>query len=342
MKGVCVVICYLLSLSMICLWAAGDQGSNVDGNFSRNGEILLKGPSEILPNEVVAVQGSGVEPNDTVMLSLQVIWNMPLPRQMNVINASKIAAENLDCNQTALIPIWGARHCAQSRDYMSAEISPVCSAIVGWKHSAAFEEECGRTDVHYKNPYYVWFNGTNCKASYSRIFHSEEHCECWTIAFAARLCNGSAFKVMNTAKRLVRADKKGEFSTSIRVPITKLMGGDHVLLANSSNESGKLIEPVNVSSIKNEPPIAFIYAQEMFNRLWSAGVNEPIFLDGQSLSIDNDGYIVSYQWDFGDGEISNEPMVRHSFGTPGEKKIVLTVKDNEGTLDSMDVYIEVV
>ncbi|MCJ7443264.1 MAG: PKD domain-containing protein [Methanotrichaceae archaeon] len=476
------MVCLVLILSFVYSWAA----------FA-NGEIVLEGPSEILPREVVAVQGSGVGPNETVLLTLEVNWHFTselmdfgdapdsgYPTMMdsngarhfirndlflgekvdpepygqpspgascddfdcsddedgvrfltplkpgeeaeievdaskagylnawidvngnqnwsdpdeqifaglalnpgkNVLNflipngspsiatfarfrfssqqdlpfygqapdgevedyqiaigSAEVPKNEGGCNATALIPIWGARHCVQSRDVMRTKIIPACYGIAAWQHDPDLEEECGHLEVHYRNPYYYWFNGTNCEAEQSRIFHSEMHCECWKVVFAAKLCNGSTFNVTNTAKRIVVADKNGEFSSSVRVPITKLMGGEHILLASSANKTGKLNLNVNISSIENEPPLAFIYARDLFVKNWKIGIGEVITLDGRSLSIANLGNIASYLWDLGDGTTSTEPIVSHSYAVPGEKIVTLTVQDDKGISDTMEVYI---
>jgi len=49
-----------------------------------------------------------------------------------------------------------------------------------------------------------------------------------------------------------------------------------------------------------------------------------------STSIDADGTIVKYEWDFGDGETGANPVVVHSYGASGTKTIRLTVTDNGG------------
>ena len=53
-------------------------------------------------------------------------------------------------------------------------------------------------------------------------------------------------------------------------------------------------------------------------------------------SYDPDGFIVSYTWDFGDGNISttSDPVITHTYSAPGLYKVVLTVTDNEGMTSS--------
>jgi len=47
-------------------------------------------------------------------------------------------------------------------------------------------------------------------------------------------------------------------------------------------------------------------------------------------SKDDDGSIVSWRWNFGDGSTSSERSPSHSYGTPGRYTVVLTVTDNGG------------
>jgi PKD repeat protein len=47
-------------------------------------------------------------------------------------------------------------------------------------------------------------------------------------------------------------------------------------------------------------------------------------------SKDDDGAIVSWQWDFGDGAASGERNPIHTFAAPGQFDVLLTVTDNDG------------
>ncbi|MDW3212833.1 MAG: PKD domain-containing protein [Ilumatobacteraceae bacterium] len=60
--------------------------------------------------------------------------------------------------------------------------------------------------------------------------------------------------------------------------------------------------------------------------------------DGTGSS-DVDGTIVSYLWDFGDGETGSGPSPSHSYGTGGEYTVTLTVTDDDGATgsDELDV-----
>lgn len=51
-------------------------------------------------------------------------------------------------------------------------------------------------------------------------------------------------------------------------------------------------------------------------------------------SYDKDGEIVSYIWEFGDGETATGSEVSHYYWEPGHYTVTLTVMDNRGAEDS--------
>ena len=85
----------------------------------------------------------------------------------------------------------------------------------------------------------------------------------------------------------------------------------------------------------NQPPVAVAQADT---------TNGPVLLDVQftgSGSSDSDGSIVSYYWNFGDGDTSvvSDPM--HTFIAPGTYDVVLTVTDDDGATDADSLSIQV-
>jgi len=59
---------------------------------------------------------------------------------------------------------------------------------------------------------------------------------------------------------------------------------------------------------------------------WPAG-SQVLF---QSTSSDEDGFIVAYDWDFGDGSKDDIPNVNHAWAFPGDFTVSLTVTDDGG------------
>lgn len=58
-----------------------------------------------------------------------------------------------------------------------------------------------------------------------------------------------------------------------------------------------------------------------------AGVGVPVNFDG-SASTDTDGTIVSYDWDFGDGNVAAGVTTAHAYASAGTYDVTLTVTDN--------------
>jgi PKD repeat protein len=58
-------------------------------------------------------------------------------------------------------------------------------------------------------------------------------------------------------------------------------------------------------------------------------------------SKDNDGVIVSWQWDFGDGSASSERSPEHTYANRGHYQVTLTVTDDDGAADSRTRTIDV-
>jgi len=58
-------------------------------------------------------------------------------------------------------------------------------------------------------------------------------------------------------------------------------------------------------------------------------------------SYDPDGYIVDWQWNFGDGETGVGQVVNHTYSGSGTYSVTLTVTDNHGNTASTTVDIEV-
>ena len=60
-----------------------------------------------------------------------------------------------------------------------------------------------------------------------------------------------------------------------------------------------------------------------------------------SNSSDSDGSIISYAWDFKDGNTGNGKTINHSFTSSGSYNVKLTIIDNEGATDSTTKIITV-
>jgi len=60
-----------------------------------------------------------------------------------------------------------------------------------------------------------------------------------------------------------------------------------------------------------------------------------------SESYDPDGDEISYEWDFGDGNVAEGETVQHGFGSPGSYTVRLLVTDSRGKFDKSSKFISV-
>jgi PKD repeat protein len=84
-----------------------------------------------------------------------------------------------------------------------------------------------------------------------------------------------------------------------------------------------------------EPIASFTYSPE------NPMVGGNIIFDA-SASYDPDGTIVSYEWDFGDGNTASDEVVTHTYSEPGKYIVTLTVTDDDGLTDSILSEVNVV
>ena len=71
-----------------------------------------------------------------------------------------------------------------------------------------------------------------------------------------------------------------------------------------------------------------------------AQVNQAVSFDA-SASSDPDGSIVSYSWDFGDGQSGSGLTAQHTYTNGTDCTVTLTVTDNDGATDTDTVFVEV-
>jgi PKD repeat protein len=69
--------------------------------------------------------------------------------------------------------------------------------------------------------------------------------------------------------------------------------------------------------------------------------NAPFFAQFNDTSTDADGNIVTWAWDFGDGNTGNTQNASHIYNTAGMFVVTLTVTDNDGLQDSEQMSVTV-
>jgi WD40 repeat protein len=73
----------------------------------------------------------------------------------------------------------------------------------------------------------------------------------------------------------------------------------------------------------------------------SANSAPAVFNFDASDSVDPDGLLIAYQWDFGDGSGDLSQIVPHTYGRAGTYRVRLTVTDNTGVTNTDEAIIEV-
>jgi len=88
--------------------------------------------------------------------------------------------------------------------------------------------------------------------------------------------------------------------------------------------------------LATSPPFAFFTCPPV------GAVNVPVTCDA-SASHDNadGGWIVSYEWDFGDGTTASGKVVTHEYNITGSYTVTLTVTDNDGLTDTATDDIDI-
>ena len=67
-------------------------------------------------------------------------------------------------------------------------------------------------------------------------------------------------------------------------------------------------------------------------------MNDTITFDASGCN-DNDGTIVSYIWNFGDGDTSTSQNPTHAYDQEGPYSVTLTVTDDDGLTDTATLNI---
>ena len=105
-----------------------------------------------------------------------------------------------------------------------------------------------------------------------------------------------------------------------------------------SSESSMTVQALN------PPPTAtFSYSPKS----WDPRVNKYIVGASEWITFDaskstDDGEIVSYDWNFGDGTAATEKIVKHRYIWPGTYNVVLTVTDNDGGKASYTQQVHII
>jgi hypothetical protein len=170
-----------------------------------------------------------------------------------------------------------------------------------------------------------------------------------TVAFTVTIKNnGTANAGFFKTAYYLDQTKLGEwsiFSLSIGQEVDKTFSwnyveGSHAVKAvadsNGEIQEGNETNNVREEIIGNRPPVAS-FGCNGYNYLSSpiAFVHKPTCFNATE-SYDPDGSIVSYCWDFGDGNITTvaDPVITHNYTRIGNYSVTLNVTDNQGGLST--------
>jgi PKD repeat protein len=96
-------------------------------------------------------------------------------------------------------------------------------------------------------------------------------------------------------------------------------------------------QPVTITVIEDEPAYPPVSDP---NGPYTAELGNPITFDG-TASYDTDGFITSYEWDFGDGNTGTGANPSHVYSTVGMYTVTLTVTDDQELTDSTETTAEI-
>jgi len=128
------------------------------------------------------------------------------------------------------------------------------------------------------------------------------------------------------------ADKttgKTEVFTAFTPGVNDMSWDAGMYQVEESGNSGSPGTPTPPPAVPNQAPTADGTAGEPYVILFD---EQPIWFNA-SRSVDSDGTIVSYHWIFGDGATADGKIVNHTYTSPGNYSVNLTVTDNDGAKD---------
>jgi PKD repeat protein len=172
-----------------------------------------------------------------------------------------------------------------------------------------------------------------------------------------QLCHAASTQLLNPYGEAICSSNAGSISNRIRAVESANSdadptGSDNLTEINASTQPGWTTGNVNPTYDRgNCNPTGLVEAPPTFisgdldpvagnqppladaNGPYSGTVNIPLTLDG-SASSDPDGTIVSFNWDFGDGNTGTGVTPTHTYLLDGTFTVMLTVTDDAGDTDT--------
>jgi predicted transcriptional regulator len=155
------------------------------------------------------------------------------------------------------------------------------------------------------------------------------------------------FEVFNDSMALVHYDEREvilpEFSPSgvTVIEFNLSQAGDHIVRASLYDNNTVFVQRKQISVYivqdpQNQSPVALISLDYQ-----TVNIGDTVYFYGHG-SHDPDGVIISYQWDFGDGNFTDEADPSHVYDAAGNYSVTLTVTDDDFASTSYTISLEVV
>jgi parallel beta-helix repeat protein len=123
-------------------------------------------------------------------------------------------------------------------------------------------------------------------------------------------------------------------SSTFQHPNHTYDNGVYSITLNITDDCGASNQTTKTITILNHPPVAdFNYSPTAPNDIQDINFSD--------ISTDQDGYIKSWEWSFGDGNTSNLSQLLYQYQDDGIYTITLTVSDDDGAENTISKQIEV-
>ncbi|KAA0004469.1 MAG: PKD domain-containing protein [Thermoplasmata archaeon] len=128
----------------------------------------------------------------------------------------------------------------------------------------------------------------------------------------------------------------GDGSTGYGKNVTHAYAGNgtYSVILTVTDDDGDLAALEKNVSVWNVPPDAdFAYSP--------LSPSTADMIEFSDYSVDTDGFIVNWTWNFGDGSTGYGKNVTHSYADNGTYAVILTVRDNDNDTDNITKYVNV-
>jgi PKD repeat protein len=153
-----------------------------------------------------------------------------------------------------------------------------------------------------------------------------------SLIFDASSCTASSGSEIETYQWDFNGD--GIFDAEgVQISYTYSQKGNYVVILKITDNFGEIASDSCVISVNSPPVAAFSYSPT------EPEVRDVIeFTDN---SIDEDGILTSWYWQFGDGSVSSDTNPSYQYSHQGTYQVSLTVTDNDGAQNTKTISISV-